>query len=124
MNISNTTFAYNKLLSEEDALFYLSDKNLRANHREIAVNFTEIKVLQNICTGKACFEAFPDTSKNNLVLVTKVAVFESNVAGESIFNIHGFSNSSINFKSTEFQRNTGRGVKPHYSYSVDLKIEN
>ena len=31
LNISKTTFAYNKLLSEEDAILYLSDKNLHGN---------------------------------------------------------------------------------------------
>ena len=31
LNISKTTFAYNKLLSEEDAILYLPDKNLHGN---------------------------------------------------------------------------------------------
>ena len=34
LNISKTTFAYNKLLSEEDAILYLSDKNLHGSQSE------------------------------------------------------------------------------------------
>ena len=123
LNVSNSTFVSNKIRSEGDAILNISIQNLHANQSSIKANFTDLRVLQNICSGKACFRVFAGINGTDLVLVMERVLFESNVAEVNILDVHGFSNGYTDFKSTQFLENTGRAVKIHNGDSVDLKIE-
>ena len=123
LNVSNSTFVSNKIRSEGDAILNISIQNLHANQSSIKANFTDLRVLQNICLGKACFRVFAGINGTDLVLVMERVLFESNVAEVNILDVHGFSNGYTDFKSTQFLENTGRAVKIHNGDSVDLKIE-
>ena len=123
LNVLNSTFVSNKIRSEGDAILNISIQNLHANQSSIKANFTDLRVLQNICSGKACFRVFAGINGTDLVLVMERVLFESNVAEVNILDVHGFSNGYTDFKSTQFLENTGRAVKIHNGDSVDLKIE-
>ena len=123
LNVSNSTFVSNKIRSGGDAILNISIQNLQANQSSIKANFTDLRVLQNICSGKACFRVFAGINGTDLVLVMERVLFESNVAEVNILDVHGFSNGYTDFKSTQFLQNTGRAVKIHNGDSVDLKIE-
>ena len=123
LNVSNSTFVSNKIRSGGEAMLNISIQNLQANQSSIKANFTDLRVLQNICSGKACFRVFAGINGTDLVLVMERVLFENNVAEVNILDVHGFSNGYTDFKSTQFLENTGRAVKIHNGDSVDLKIE-
>ena len=123
LNVSNSTFVSNKIRSGGDAILNMSIQNLQANQSSIKANFTDLRVLQNICSGQACFRVFAGINGTDLVLVMERVLFENNVAEVNILDVHGFSNGYTAFKSTQFRKNTGRAVKIHNGNSIDLKIE-
>ena len=123
LNVINSTFVSNKIRSEGDAILDMSIQNLQANQSSIKANFTDLRVLQNICSGKACFRVFAGINGTDLVLVMERVLFENNVAEVNILDVHGFSNGYTDFKSSQFLENTGRAVKIHNGDSIDLKIE-
>ena len=123
LNVLNSTFVSNKIRSEGDAILNMSIQNLQANQSSIKANFTDIRVLHNICSGQTCFRVFAGINGTDLVLVMERVLFENNVAEVNILDVHGFSNGYTDFKSTQFLENTGRAVKIHNGDSIDLKIE-
>ena len=123
LNVSNSTFVSNKIRSEGDAILNISIQNLQANQSSIKANFTDIRVLHNICSGQACFRVFAGINGTDLVLVMERVLFENNVAEVNILDVHGFSNGYTDFKSSQFLENTGRAVKIHNGDFIDLKIE-
>ena len=123
LNVSNSTFVSNKIRSEGDAILNISIQNLNANQSIIKANFTDLRVLQNICSGKACFRVFAGVNGNDLVLVMERVLFKNNVAEVNILDVHGFSNGYTDFKSSQFRKNKGRAVQIHDGISVELKIE-
>ena len=123
LNISSSAFVNNEIRSEGDAILNMSIQNLRANQSSIKANFTDLSVLQNICSGKACFRVFAGINGNDLVLVMERVLFENNVAEVTILDVHGFSNGYTDFKSSKFRKNKGRAVQIHDGISVELKIE-
>ena len=123
LNVSNSTFVSNKIRSGGDAILNMSIQNLQANQSSIKANFTDIRVLHNICSGQTCFRVFAGINGTDLVLVMERVLFENNVAEVNILDVHGFSNGYTDFKSTQFLENTGRAVKIHNGDSIDLKIE-
>ena len=123
LNVSNSTFVSNKIRSEGDAILNISIQNLHANQSIIKANFIDLRVLQNICSGKACFRVFAGINGNDLVLVMERVLFKNNVAEVNILDVHGFSNGYTDFKSSQFRKNKGRAVQIHDGISVELKIE-
>ena len=123
LNISSSAFVNNEIRSEGDAILNISIQNLQANQSSIKANFTDIRVLHNICSGQACFRVFAGINGTDLVLIMERVLFENNVAEVNILDVHGFSNGYTAFKSTQFRKNTGRAVKIHNGNSIDLKIE-
>ena len=123
LNVSNSTFVSNKIRSEGDAILNISIQNLQANQSSIKANFTDIRVLHNICSGQACFRVFAGINGTDLVLVMERVLFENNVAEVNILDVHGFSNGYTDFKSSQFRKNKGRAVQIHDGISVELKIE-
>ena len=123
LNVLNSTFVSNKIRSEGDAILNMSIQNLQANQSSIKANFTDLRVLQNICSGKACFRVFAGINGTDLVLVMERVLFENNVAEVNILDVHGFSNGYTDFKSSQFRKNRGRAVQIHDGISVELKIE-
>ena len=123
LNVLNSTFVSNKIRSEGDAILNMSIQNLQANQSSIKANFTDLRVLHNICSGQACFRVFAGINGTDLVLVMERVLFENNVAEVNILDVHGFSNGYTDFKSSQFLENTGRAVKIHNGDSIDLKIE-
>lgn len=123
LNVSNSTFVSNKIRGEENAILNMSIQNLQANQSSIKANFTDIRVSHNNCSGQACFQVFAGINGTDLVLVMERVLFENNAAEVNILDVHGFSNGFIDFKSTQFRKNTGRAVEIHNGNSIDLKIE-
>ena len=123
LNVSNSTFFSNKIHGEEDAILNMSIQKLRGNQSSIKVNFTDIRVSHNNCSGQACFQVFAGINGADLVLIMERAGFENNAAEVNILDVHGFSNGYIDFKSTQFRKNTGRAVRIHNGNSINLKIE-
>ena len=123
LNVSNSTFVSNKIHSEDDAILNMSIQNLQANQSSIKANFTDIRVSHNKCSGQACFQVFAGINGADLVLVMERARFENNAAEVNILAVHGFSKGYIDFKSTQFGKNTGRAIKIHNGNSIDLKID-
>ena len=123
LNVSNSTFVSNKIRSGGEAILDMSIQNLQANQSSIKANFTDLRVLHNICSGQACFRVFAGINGTDLVLVMERVLFENNVAEVNILDVHGFSNGYTDFKSSQFLENTGRAVKIHNGDSIDLKIE-
>ena len=123
LNISSSAFVNNKIRSEGDAILNMSIQNLQANQSSIKANFTDLRVLQNICSGKACFRVFAGINGTDLVLVMERVLFKNNVAEVNILDVHGFSNGYTDFKSSQFRKNKGRAVQIHDGISVELKIE-
>lgn len=123
LNISSSAFVDNEIRSEGDAILNMSIQNLQANQSSIKANFTDLRVLQNICSGKACFRVFAGINGTDLVLVMERVLFENNVAEVNILDVHGFSNGYTDFKSSQFRKNKGRAVQIHDGISVELKIE-
>ncbi|XP_078379289.1 uncharacterized protein LOC144662371 [Oculina patagonica] len=120
--IFNSSFAYNRLHNETDTLLTMSAQTLQV--QEIArftVNFTNIIVSQNNCSGLACFEIVAGV-KGNLTLEMNQVTFENNEAGESILDIRNSSKANIEFKSTNFTKNAGRAVNLHHGNVLELKI--
>ena len=123
LNVSNSTFVSNKIRSGGEAILNISIQNLQANQSSIKANFTDIRVLHNICSGQACFRVFAGINGTDLVLVMERVLFENNVAEVNILDVHGFSNGYTDFKSSQFRKNKGRAVQIHDGISVELKIE-
>ena len=123
LNISSSAFVNNEIRSEGDAILNMSIQNLQANQSSIKANFTDLRVSQNICSGKACFRVFAGINGTDLVLVMERVLFENNVAEVNILDVHGFSNGYTDFKSSQFRKNKGRAVQIHDGISVELKIE-
>ena len=123
LNVSNSTFVSSKIRCEEDAILNMSMQNLQANQSSIKVNFTDIRVSHNNCSGQACFQVFAGIKGTHLVLVMERVLFENNAAEVNILDVHGFSNVYADFKSTQYRKNAGRAVKFHNGNSIDLKID-
>ena len=121
LKVSNSTFLSNKIRSEEDAILNMSIQNLQANQSSIKANFTDMRVSHNNCSGQACFQVFAGINGADLVL--ERVLFENNAAEVNILDVHGFSNGSINLRSTQFRNNTGRAVKIHNGNSISLNTE-
>ena len=119
LDISNTSFA---LHSVEEAILVMSTPNLQEQKSKVTVNFTNMTVSQNNCPGQACFELVAGVNGTKLALAVEGGFYENNVAGGSIFDVHGFSNPSVELKSVHFRKNTGRAVKIYNGYSLELKL--
>lgn len=105
LNVSNSTFVSKKIHGEKDAILNMSIQNSQANQSSIKANFTDVRVSDKNCSGKACFQVFSSINGADLVLVMERALFENNAAEINILDVHGFSNGHINIKSTQFRKN-------------------
>ncbi|KAL9965741.1 hypothetical protein ACROYT_G029583 [Oculina patagonica] len=120
--ISNSSFTNNKLCNESDTLLTMSAQTLQVQEiAKFTVNFTNLTVSQNKCSGLACFEIVAGV-KRHLTLEMNQVTFENNEAGESILDIRNSSNANVEFKSTNFKKNAGRAVKLQNGNLLELKI--
>ncbi|KAL9965740.1 hypothetical protein ACROYT_G029582 [Oculina patagonica] len=120
--ISNSSFTNNKLHNKNDTILTMSAQTLQVQEiAKFTVNFTNIIVSQNNCSGLACFEIVAGV-KGKLTLKMNQVTFENNGAGESILDISNSSNVNVVFKSTNFTKNTGRAVNLHNNNMTQLKI--
>ncbi|XP_078381631.1 uncharacterized protein LOC144664395 isoform X2 [Oculina patagonica] len=120
--ISNSSFTKNKLYNESDTLLTMSAQTSQVQEiAKFTVNFTNITVSQNNCSGLACFEIVAGV-KGKLILEMNQVTFEDNKAGESILDIRNSSNAYVEFKSTHFTKNAGRAVNLHNNNMLELQI--